>query len=47
MWLVLEAMVFFVLIGLLSKTFGDRQHLLIALGVVGLVAVQFMFPRFL
>jgi hypothetical protein len=47
MLLVLEAIVFFTLVGLSAKTFGRRQQSLIAAAAVGLAAVQFAFPRFL
>lgn len=47
MQLVLAIVLLFILVGLLSRTFGARQQLVVATVAVTLAVMQFTFSRFL
>jgi hypothetical protein len=47
MQLVLGIMLAFILVGLVSRSFGSRQQVVIATVAVTLTAMQFTFSRFL
>jgi len=47
MQLVLGIMLAFILVGLVSRSFGSRQQVAIATVVVTLTVMQFTFSRFL